>query len=623
MKNLIIWVAVTIACFGILPAFAQETQVETIRFTVNIPQAEFVTCQVFGEDHPLTDGANMFEVPIDTRVYFGPQYPWKFSTIKDKAGKKASGFYGTDWYLYADASAQDEEYTIEMVDINDLRTAQFTLNVDDPTLVSAVMTGYYTVLDLDPGENIVKFEPNVETYLNLSPTNNLNPFYSVKLNGVTVSPQGLTYGIKLIKDCVIDIVAILPDEEKTVTFTYSDGARDAITLSVNNKTVTEFDGNTLAVKLGDLLTVVGKTNTYKFNEVSVNDFPVTFYGSYTFNVMRDTHIHIDARPYDTVSATVIVNDPELVRISNNGEDLNLTAGENLIQLPETNTDISWTVSPMAILNSVRVNGGDPLPPYPNTYSVQKGDVIVFDVMPRAFDLQAIVWIDNIAGKACSNYIDLSSITDRSVQYTFESGYNILEFYQAMNPFTLAWGGYDPENPDVSLTAKVYVNGEFLSSEGESPTSYHMLTLANGDVLKLFMDSDPVECHVGFDIADGIQANVVKDIVTDVANPSSGFDCFAGTLVNISGNGIKVAVNGQELSPEENENGLTSYSFTIEEPATTVTVTAGEDTGVIAIGQKTDSYIYNMQGLKVGRKSDLRGLTPGIYVIDGHKVIVTE
>lgn len=622
MKNLYLWIVAVMTCLCIQTADAQQSEVETIRFIVNIPHASEVTCQLLGQDYPLTDGANKFEVPEGSSVYFAPKYPWKFSSIKTKDGKNAPGSYGMDWYLYANASIQDEEYTIGMVDINDLRTAQFTLNVDDPSLVSAIMTGYYAVLNLQPGQNIVRYEPNVETYLNLSPTDNSTPFFSVKQNGVSVAAQGLTYGIRLQPNCVIDVTAVLPDEEKTVTFSYSNGAENSFTLLVNNQEVTQFDGNTLAVKLGDLLTIRGR-NTYKFNEVLVNGFPVSFYGSYSFNVMRNTQVHIDARPFDTISATVIVNDPELITISNNGDNLHLNAGENRIQLPETNTVIMWTVNPTGILNSVTVNGGQQLPLYPNSYTLTKGDVISFDVAPKTFDKEAIVWVDNTAGKACSSYLDLSSTTDRSVRYSLENGYNIVDFYQGMNPFTINWGGYDPENPDISLTGKAYLNGsQLVSSDGQN-IAYHLLTLADGDVLKLFMDSDPVKCSVSFNIAKDAKASVVRDVIVPVENPSAGIECFAGTMVSISGSNINVCVNGNQLEDGIDNDGKTTYSFIVEDPGVAVSVTNGDDTGVNAVETETDVEIYNMQGIKICRKSSPDRLSPGLYIINGRKVAITE
>ena len=620
-KCLLAWIMTAIVCLGILPAQAQETETETIRFTVNVPFPEAVTCTIMGIDHPLSEGPNVFELASTTTVYFAPVYPWKFTTVKDKAGKKPSGFYGTDWYLYVDSNCKDEEYSIEMVDINDLRTAQFTLNVDEPSLVSAIMNGYNTVLDLVPGENIVKYEPNVETYLNLSPSNNITPFYSVKLNGTTVAPQGLIYGVALRKDCVIDVTAILPDEQRTVTFSYTSGAQNSITLLVNDEEVTQFDGNTLAVRLGDKLTIQAR-NTYKVNKVSINGLPIDFYGIYSFNVMKDTQIHIDAKPYDTISATVIVNDPELIAFSSNSQSLDLTAGENIIQLPETNTTIMWTVSPAAILNSVTVNGNVPLPAYQNSYTLERGDVIAFEVVPKVFDMKAIVWIDNATGKACSNYLDLSSQTDRSVRYTFENGYNIVDFYEAMNPFALSWGGYDPEDPEISLKGKAYLNGSPIVSEDGESIPYNIVTLADGDVLKLFMDSEPETCHVAFDISEGVEATVVKDILTTVENPSDGFECFAGTQISVSGHDIKVTVDGKEPSFQEDVDGTPTYTFTAESPSTTVMVTNAGNS-VDHIGQESDSDIYDIQGKRLGSRDSIKSLAPGIYIIRGQKAVVTR
>ena len=616
-KVLVALMVTAMGCLGILPATAQDNGGETIRFTVIIPNSEAVICNIMGADYPLHDGSNEFEVAETTTVYFASVYPWKFTSIKDRKGKKPSGFYGSDWYLYVDSGTRDEIFSIDLANINDLRTAQFTLTVDDPTLVNATMTGYGASIDLKAGENTVRFEPNVETYLNLSPTDNSTPFYSVRLNGTAVAPQGISYGIPLQNGCIIDVTAILPDEERTVTFSYTAQARNSIILLVNDKEVTQFDGNTLAVRLGDKLTIQERT-TYKINEVKVNGRPISFYGSYSFFVMEATRIHIDARPYDTIPVTVIVNDPELIQISSNGESFDLNAGENLIQLPETNTVLMWTVSPTAIINSVSVNGKDPLPAYMNSYTLEKGDVIAFDISPKVFDMQAIVWVDNTSGKACSTYLDFNSQTDRSVRYTLENGYNLVDFYRAMNPFDLNWGGYDPENPDASQTGKAYLNGTLLVAEDGGSGTYHSVTLADGDVLKLFMDSEPETCSVAFEIAEGLEATVVKDVITRVINPSDGFECFAGTLVGISGKDLKVTVNGQEISVDDDGK---EFGFTVKEAATVVAITSSSDLGVDTAADKPDADVFNMHGIKVGTMSSMDSLAPGLYITQGRKVAV--
>lgn len=623
MKRIFLWIVTSMMiCFGINSAIAQDSEVNKIKFTINISNAQAARCTFQGEELALADGANEFELPAESRLYIEPVSPWIFSSIKNKKGAKAAGFNGTNWYLYVDDSVQDEEFTITTIDINELRTSEFTLNVDDPSLVKATVTGYDTTLQLTPGENVIKFDPKTETYLNLFPTTSA-PFYSVKLNGIEVAPQGNSYGIPLKNGCVIDVTAILPDEDRTVTFSYSGGAEGSISIKVNDAEMPEFNGRILTVKLGDRLTIEGKTGMYKFNGLKINGQDIDFYGSYTFAIMKNSDVYIDARPYSSISTAIIVNRPELISISNNGEKLDLSAGKNIIDLPENNATINWTVDPLAILNSVKVNDSESIPSYQSSYSLKAGDVIAFDLTEKQLDNMAVAWIDNVTGKACSTYLELSSLSDRSVRYEFDNGYNLMPFYEAMNPFSLSWSGSSEEIPDVQLTGNAYLNDRLLTPAYEGSTFYSF-NLEDGDVLKLFMDSNPVVCNVVFDIAEGVDVSVKKDIITSVINPSDGFICFAGTEVTVSGKNIKVTVNGTEIEgTETEEDNEPMHTFVVNDTETTVGVVNDGGSRVASISMDADTDVYNMQGIKVGNSSQLKNLSPGIYIVGGRKVTIAH
>lgn len=618
MKKIYLWIVAAMVCLGILPVAAQDAQVSDITFKVIIANASGIKCSQYGDDIPLVDGENVFSVPNGTGLNFSATLPWKITGVTNKNGTAVSSFYGSDWYLYVDASSADEVYTISVVNIDEYRTSQFTLNVDDPSLVFAVMSGYNQTLTLEAGENVVKYDPAVENFLYLSPANYSLPLYSVKLNGVDVVDLGGSYySVELSEGCVVDVKAILPDEDCTVSFRYSEGAEGSISVKANYENVPDFDGKSMVVKIGTKLTIDGEKG-YKFDAVQINGVQVNFYNSYSFSVMKDTEIYIDSHPYGTASATLVVTNPDLISISRNGSVLDLTAGDNIIEFLENESNISWVVNSTAVLNSVTVNG-TPLPSYQTYYTLNNNDVLVFDVEEKVFDQQAVVWVDNVNAKACSMYLEIMSNNDRSVRFPLDNAYNIMNFYKGMNPFMISWYGTDPEIENVHLQGKVYLNDQLLSSEYES-SSYYNVDLANNDVLKFFMESTPEECKVAFDITAGIEANVVKDIVTVVENPTEGFDCFAGTQVSVSGKNLVVSVNNTEIDAVNDEDGTSTYTFIVEDANTEVTI-SGKGSGVEVVNADADAYIFNMQGIKVGKKSDLNNMVPGIYIVNGKKTVV--
>ncbi|MDE6695740.1 MAG: hypothetical protein K2K25_02565, partial [Muribaculaceae bacterium] len=372
MKRICFWIVSVIVAFGILPAYAQEES--NIQFTINVSNPEAVKCQMNGETYELVKGANHFDVPQYTNFIFEGVSPWKLTGVTDKTGTAPSGLYGDTWYLTVYESIQDEVFTLSLVNIDEFRTSQFTINVDEPSLVSAILGGYYTHLDLKAGENIIKFDPAKEFYLTISPSNYSVPLYSVKLNGTEVAPVDNSYYVDITEDCVIDIVAILPDEDHVVNFSYSEGAEGSISISVNYQPIEDFDGKSVVVKLGDTLTINGNANLYNFTEVTVNGQPVDFYSSYSFPVMKDSEVFIDAHPYGTIKVTLVVPNPEFITIYNGYSQeypISIQQGENIIELSENNSVISWSIDPTAILNSVILNG-ETLPSYNDSQELKDG-----------------------------------------------------------------------------------------------------------------------------------------------------------------------------------------------------------------------------------------------------------
>lgn len=624
MKNFYLWIVAAMICIGILPAAAQDAEVSNIKFTVNIANAEGVKCTMNNDEIPLHNGANQLELPNGSYIQFTATLPWKISGVTDKNGTTASGYYGNDWYLYVNPAIADEVFTISTINIDEYRTSQFTVNIDDPTLVNAMVGGYYTVLNLKPGENVIKFDPAAETYLTVTPVNYTMPLYKCTINGTDVARQGGGFTVMLEPDCVIDITAVLPNEDCTVSFSYAEGAESSIGVQINGAQLSDFNGQSLTLKLGTQMTITGNTSQYSYSHVLVNGEEVPFYGSYTFNVMGNTQVYVDAHPYGNIKATIIVNLPEFVKIYNgygNDNPIEIKAGENVVEVSENNSNIRWEINSMAILNKVTLNGEE-LPSYSNYCTLNDGDILNIDVTEKVFDKKAIVWVDNIAAPACSFYLQMYSTQDYTATYTFENGYNIVPFYQAMNPFSLAWYGTSDTDPNIHLTGRAYLNEELLTPAYENSTTYNF-DLNNGDVLKLFMEAAPVECKVAFDIAEGVKASVVKDVVTAVENPAAGFDCFAGTQVVVTGDNLAVSVNGKTVEGEKDEEGIECFTFTVTDSATNVSVTAAGVSAVETLEAEADSVVFNMQGVRVGTKSSLKSLAPGIYIVAGKKIVVTE
>lgn len=121
-------------------------------------------------------------------------------------------------------------------------------------------------------------------------------------------------------------------------------------------------------------------------------------------------------------------------------------------------------------------------------------------------------------------------------------------------------------------------------------------------------------------AEGVTADVTRDIICDVADLDATLSCFAGTQINIAkaDKSIDVKVNGEALTVLE---GGENYQFVVTAPETNVEITARGTEGIDGI--TTDSEVavpvYNLQGVKVSET--LEGLPAGIYITSGRKVVV--
>lgn len=595
---------------------------DNVQFTINVPNPDAVQCQVAGETYQLKAGANEFDVAEYTGITIMGIPPYRLSGVTDQNGTTPSGYYDGTWYFYPSVSNgdQDKVFTLSVVNVDDMRTAQFTINVDDPSLVRAVLGGYNTDLVLKEGENTFKYDPAYETYVTISPANYGSILYSVSVDGVEVAAEYKNYNITLKENCRIDVVANVPEGDCILNFSYSEGGEGALSVSVDYEQITDFDGKSLSVKRGANVQISGNSD-YKIEEVLINGVKLDYwYGSYSFNPVKDTDIYVNAHPYGNIKAKVVIDNPENIIFykgsSYNGEIYTLTAGENEIELPENNTQVSWKATPTGIIKSVSLNG-NVLESYKDNEYLADGDILTFETSELNFDQTAIVWMDNRSSEKIATYFSFQSQQTRN-DISLETGYNEVAFYTEMNPFATSWYG----NVENYMDVKIYLNGELLSPLYEGSTSYGF-DLANNDVLKFFCDADPVDCNVTFDIAEGVECSVVKDIVTAVAAPADGFACFAGTQVDITGTALKVTVNGEAVSAAAAQDGEAAaseqtFTFTVKAD-TAVKIEKDGGSAVETIMGASDDDVYNTMGVKVGKKSQLDGMGHGIYIVNGKKI----
>lgn len=556
------------------------------------------------------------EATIATSISYNvtPVAPYVLKSVTSSDGNSPY-FEPSSVSIYA--YNEDVTYTITTYDLEASRTASFTLNIDEASLAYASFPATRSNLTLQNGTQTVKFNPETETTLSIGSANYQKPIYQVKLNGENVSGSGGYYSVPLTDGCVVDITAKMPELPATVTFEYDEKGLGCLSsVKLDNVVVEDFNGTSLSTVTGTLLTLTPNL-AYKFDSFYVNGESVYWSGTYdyTMTVTADTRITINAHPYGTVKATLKVDDPANVLFYNasypgSGSQLDITATETELEFSENNTTLSWKAAAMCYIDKVIVDG------VPYTYeslSITDGMVIEVTTGRYVADQTLVVWMDN--RDIALDYFSFVSQTERT-EFPISTGYNIIEYYQALSPFGLSWYS----STGIVADPHIYVNDEEISPMYQGSTSYQFGP-ENNSVVKIFLTTQPEECTVVVANEQQLPVSIKRDIVVPVEAAET--QCFAGTKFEIKPEGdtlIEVAVNQTKV--EADENG--AFVFTVTEPQTAVAITADNSSAITEIGTdavNADSDVFNLQGIKVGTAADLDRLPAGVYITAGKKVLV--
>lgn len=601
-----------LAALGLL--LAGSLTANAVNVTFKVSDADAVQMDLNGEMTTLQAGDNKFDWPEYTYATFSGKSPYVITAVTNSSGTPES-IYGGMWYKSIYSSDEGQVYTISVKNLDAARTASCTVNVDDPSLVDATLSGTYSPVAFTQGSNTLKFDPATETTLMLSSINYQKPIYKVTLDGVDVTSDGGTFNVPLTQGCVIDITARIPAVPVTVTFSYSDEGLGALSsVAVEGQTVADFNGTSLSMTAGQSLTL-NPNSLYNITQLKVNGATQYWSGGYPYTigaVTGDTQIYIEAHPYGTVNATLNVSDPDQITVYRgyryNNDVMTLTGTSNAIQLPENNTTLSWKAADGCYIESVKVNGDAYTS---DNVSVTEGMVI--DIVTKAIvmDKTAEIWIDD-RSKA-DNYFAFETQTREQLGTDFTSGYNQIKFYSGYVPFQLSFYS------SGDLVNKVYVNDVLQSPRYQGSTSYE-LDLADLDVVKVFLAEEPVSCTVNFTVEDDVDPQVVRDVIRDVTDLAQPLSCFAGTQIDINkaSQAFDVKVNDQALTPLVDTG---NYRFNVTEPQTDVVISKKNTVGIGSIDAEgsVSAPVYNLQGVKVS--DTLEGLPAGIYITAGKKVMV--
>lgn len=610
MKKVYSLILALFAVFTALTASAQDQ----ISITLVIDNPEAVTVTISNQTQEIVAGSNDFTFGLYTSVEVHPNENFAITSVTDKDGLSLSlygGYFSKYFYSVNDSG---QVYTIATKDLAQSRTAQFTLVADDPSLINASLSGSGAEISLVEGPQTIAFDPELETELYL------NSSGSKKLFAITVNDEPFAVDwsntIPLADGLTINVQADYPDMPCNITFSFPEGVgMECIkSVAINYEDIT-VDGNTFSCQAYDYVSI-NISSAYNVNGYSLNGEAQSASSYISFTPTEDTEVYIDAAPLPKLHATIIIDEPSNVSAMLNYETIALEPGENIIEFVASAASFSVSNSPLGTVTKITKTLNDEETDLTGSYFITLEDGMTLNIETADKDLpnMFVLYVEDVA--ACDYTFGLSN-SDWE-EYNVVEGYNFIPFNEGDLQLYLS-------GETANGNQSVWLNYEQISPRYEGGSSWQF-TPHDGDVIKAFaLNPNPDTYQVTFNVEGAEEGDPVttKDWVT-FNDDWKNFTVLGTTVINF---GCEADANVEVLLGEEViELDKTEYSqtfiFTVTED-TTFTVKFG-DAGVnsILMDQSIESNdVYNLQGIRVGTRSELNTLPRGLYIVGNQKVTV--
>lgn len=538
------------------------------------------------------------------------------------------------------------EVTITTGNLAELRTASCTINVDNKDKVKLTRSDY-SEITLENGENTVAFDPNSEVPFMLGASEYQYSIYQVKLNGETMSPMyegSSNYTINAQNGDVVDITADFPDEQHILKVTVPEGMNDLISSVTDQSTSQPVEGDIFAgisLQAGTKVYINLNTSLYAIDAITMNGEPYSGSSSISVQILdKDLTFDIAAHAFGTYTVNFNVNDAAHFHLINdNGQAVELTDGDNTVEVTEKPYPGSWnaSVDPGYLLSIQRTNGETTTTvDYPSSFNVNKGDSFTVTVTEKTKDTTIRIWIaddavEHVAALRIYGYENLAVLNE------VQAGWNDLQFCKADLPASLYLDINHPDPiPDGYIPWSPYVlyNGSHIDFYGSlylttDPNAGYGTLIENGDVMRVF-NAEPTASTVEVTYADGTEASAFTIYVDEIETAEAPLNAWAG---------CKLAVKWNQPEPDE------AFTDTAEVKVDDQALTLGEDglyhftltgnhslylasqrtVGIENVGADADlkdGAVYNLQGIRVADDSkNINKLPAGIYVTGGKKVVI--
>ena len=463
-------------------------QASALKFTIKVDKPEGLESLLVNYNNVPVSGST-----IDVDVPDGDYGNYVNIYVKTGyvIGNLTSSSSETVYFSATNASFTPTEgatYILTMVNLADVRTDSFTLKIDD---ASKARIGFQGSTSYMPQGFKGNLEPNTINYsaqydgtrLGIMSSEYNVPLYKVTVDGVNVTSEYGSYYVDITPGCTVEVLSQFPEGPCTLTLTYGDGAEGFWQSATLNGTAVDaamLASGTIEAKLGDKVELTPNP-MYTFESLTLNGgYPETYlYGSYSFTLVENSVLHVNAHRKQPVKFTLNIDTPENVWVFNasysNGQSLsNLVPGDNQVEFPEDNTAIYIAARPGCSITSIMDADGNTLT---SSFNVTAGMTIYVTTDAIKMDQTATLVIDDLSKAAY-----FSAVIDPEGQRIqvngLHTGENEIAFSESLNTLSVSWYVAPEENP----VNKFYLNGKEVAPLYEGTTTFQV-QLHQGDVLR--------------------------------------------------------------------------------------------------------------------------------------------
>ena len=238
----------------VLSLFAISANAQT-KVIINVDDPERVDIQVnYTSVEGIIAGDNEVEIPQYGNFYVYAKSGCALESVRCTTTDTDYNISNlNNSYVYVGSPEEQLRYEVKSTTLEALRTASVTINVDDASQVSAILSTTYERVSLENGDNTVKFIPGVESTISIAHTNYGYILYRVLLNGEVVPAQGTNYNVNVSDGDALTIKANFPEGlVYPIHFNYvNEGTEGAVaTVTVNGESVTNFNDPDFTVPAG-------------------------------------------------------------------------------------------------------------------------------------------------------------------------------------------------------------------------------------------------------------------------------------------------------------------------------------------------------------------------------------